>query len=237
MPSVAAVLPALDEAASLPSVLAALRSGGDGLRIVVADNGSTDGTGDVARAHGAEVVWAPRRGYGSAVLAGLHVLRSQPPDLVLVVDADLADPVHRWPELVAPIAEDRADLVLSDRTTLAEPGALTPVQRFGNALATRLIAGVTGHRYADMGPFRALRWASLQRLAMEDPTWGWNVEMQLKAVRAGLRVLELPMPYRRRERGASKVSGSLQGAARAGVRILWAVQHYARAPLPPSRRL
>jgi glycosyltransferase involved in cell wall biosynthesis len=231
---VAAVIPALDEAASLPGVLAALRSapGGDRLRIVVADNGSSDGTSEVARDLGAEVVWAPRRGYGTAVQAGLNVLRAAPPEVVLIVDADLADPVERWPELVAPIAGDRADLVLSDRTTLAEPGALTPVQQFGNALATRLIAAAVGHRYADLGPFRAARWSSLARLGMEDPTWGWNVEMQLKAVRAGLRVAELPLPYRRRERGVSKVSGSLRGAARAGVRIVWAVGHYARAPLP-----
>jgi glycosyltransferase involved in cell wall biosynthesis len=231
---VAAVLPALDEAASLPGVITALRSpfGGDALRIVVADNGSTDGTGDVARAAGAEVVVAPRRGYGTAVLAGLGLLRADPPDVVLIVDADLADPVERWPELVAPIRSGDCDLVLSDRTALAEPGALTAVQRFGNALATRLIARVTGHRYRDMGPFRAIRWSSLERLAMEDATWGWNVEMQLKAVRAGLRVRELSMPYRRRERGTSKVSGSIRGAARAGVRIVWAVQYYARAPLP-----
>jgi glycosyltransferase involved in cell wall biosynthesis len=231
---VAAVIPALNEAASLPAVVAALRSapGGEDLRIVVADNGSRDGTSEVARGLRLEVVWAPRRGYGTAVQAGLHLLAAAPPDVVLVVDADLADPVERWPELVAPIERGAADLVASDRTALAEPGALTAVQRFGNALATRLIAGVSGHRFADLGPFRAIRWSALRRLGMEDPTWGWNVEMQLKAVRAGLRVLEIPMPYRRRTRGRSKVSGSIRGAARAGVRIVWAVGRYARSPLP-----
>lgn len=228
---VAVVIPALNEEQSLPTVLAALRGGP---RVVVADNGSTDGTSEVARRAGVEVVSAPQRGYGSAVLAGIAHLAGAPPDVMIVADADDADPIHEWPRLVAPIARGEADLVLSDRTKLAEPGALTPVQRFGNGLATRLIAAVTGHRYADMGPFRAIRWSSLLRLGMEDRTWGWNVEMQLKALRAGLRVQELPMTYRKRTKGASKVSGSIRGASRAGVRILWAVQHYARSPLGPE---
>lgn len=228
---VAVVVPALNEEESLPAVLAALQGGP---RVVVVDNGSTDDTSGVARRAGVEVVRAPRRGYGSAVLAGMAHLADAPPDVLIVVDADAADPVHEWPRLVAPIASGAADLVLSDRTALAEPGALTPVQRFGNALATRLIAAVAGHRYADMGPFRAIRWTALQRLGMEDPTWGWNVEMQLKALRAGLRVRELPMAYRKRTAGTSKVSGSIRGAGRAGVRILWAVQHYARSPLGPG---
>lgn len=223
----AVIVPALNKEASLPEVLRALR--GDP-RVVVADNGSTDGTAAVARRAGAEVVWVPRRGYGSAVLAGIAHLRASPPEVLVIVDADAADPVDRWPLLVDPIALGVADLVSSDRTALAEPGALTFTQRFGNALATRLIAAATGHQYADMGPFRAIRWSALERLGMSDPTWGWNVEMQVKAVRAGLRVVEIELPYRRRERGRSKVSGSVRGSARAGARILWAVQHYARAP-------
>lgn len=228
--AVAVVIPALDEAESLPTVLRSLGSPG---RVVVADNGSTDGTPDVARAHGAEVVLEPRRGYGSAVLAGMRLLAADPPDVLVIADADDADPVFDWRRLVEPIERDEADLVMADRTQLAEPGALTPVQVFGNRLATRLIHRATGHRYADMGPFRAIRWRSLERLGMCDPTWGWNVEMQIKAVRAGLRVLEIPMSYRRRHKGRSKVSGSVRGAVRAGVRIVWAVRHYVRAPLPP----
>ena len=114
----------------------------------------------------------------------------------------------------------------SDRTRTAEPGALTSVQRFGNALATRMIGVVSGHWYRDMGPFRAIRWSCLLKLKMEDPTWGWNVEMQLKAIRHGLRIVELPLPYRRREKGASKISGNLRGALRAGIRIMYAVYRY-----------
>ncbi|MCB9685228.1 MAG: glycosyltransferase family 2 protein [Alphaproteobacteria bacterium] len=227
---IAVVIPALDEEESLPLVLGDLPPG---MRIVVVDNGSTDGTARVAREGGAEVVLAPRRGYGTAVQAGMNHLRADPPDVLVILDGDHADDPGLVPTLVEPIATGRADLVLTDRSRTAEPGALTPVQRFGNALATRLIARSTGHRYADMGPFRAIRWDALLRLGMVDPTWGWNVEMQIKAVRAHLRILELPVPYRARARGQSKVSGTLRGAARAGVRILWAVRYYAHAPLPP----
>lgn len=227
---IAVVIPALDEEESLPLVLADLPPE---LRVVVVDNGSTDGTARVARERGAEVVSAPRRGYGTAVQAGMNHLRADPPDVLVILDGDHADDPASIPLLVEPIASGRADLVLSDRSRTAEPGALTPVQRFGNALATRLIARSTGHRYADMGPLRAIRWDALLRLGMVDPTWGWNVEMQVKAIRARLRVLEVEVPYRVRARGRSKVSGSLRGAARAGVRILWAVRYYARAPLPP----
>jgi hypothetical protein len=117
-------------------------------------------------------------------------------------------------------------MVLSDRTVIAAPGALTTTQRFGNQFAVFLMGRVTGHTFRDMGPFRAIRWSALQRLHMCDPTWGWNVEMQIKAVHHGLRILEIPLPYRARIRGRSKISGTLLGVARAGSRILWAVHRY-----------
>lgn len=220
---VAVLIPALNEAESLPHVLAELPRD---LRVVVADNGSDDGTADVATAAGAEVVQAHPRGYGTAVLTAMSHVADDPPDIVVILDADHADDPQGIHRLVEPIQHNRADMVLSDRTALAEPGALTALQRFGNGLATFLIARVTGHRYADMGPFRAIRWTSLQSLNMRDPTWGWNVEMQMKALHHGLRVQEIPMPYRLRARGKSKISGSLRGAIRAGFRILWAVHHY-----------
>jgi hypothetical protein len=220
---VAVILPALDEALSLPFVLSDLPPVD---RVVVVDNGSTDDTAGVARRHGAEVVVEPRRGYGNAVLAGMALLRADPPDVVVILDADHADPAERLLDLVRPIADDRADLVQTDRTRTAEPGALTWTQRYGNALATFLIAIATGHRFRDMGPFRAIRWRSLEALGMEDPTYGWNVEMQMKAVNRGLRIHEIPLPYRARTKGASKISGSFRGAWRAGARILWAVFHY-----------
>jgi glycosyltransferase involved in cell wall biosynthesis len=223
---VAVIIPALDEAESLPAVLRDLPEVD---RLVVVDNGSLDATAEVARSGGAEVVWAPRRGYGTAVQAGMHHLRGDPPDVLVILDADHADPPELLEQLVQPIRADHADLVQTDRSRTAEPGSLTFPQRFGNWLATRLIAATTGHPYRDMGPFRAIRWSSLEALAMEDPTWGWNVEMQMKAVHHGLRILEIPLPYRCRARGRSKISGSLRGAARAGVRILYAVHRY-RSP-------
>jgi glycosyltransferase involved in cell wall biosynthesis len=195
-------------------------------RIVVVDNGSTDDTGRIAAQHGAEVVTEPRRGYGTAILAGIAHLHGEPPDIAVILDADGADPPKMLDRLVAPILDDRADFVLSDRTVLAEPGSLGRTQRYGNRFATRLMAMTTGHRYRDMGPFRAIRWTSLIALDMGDPTWGWNVEMQMKAVKHRLRIKEIPLPYRRRERGKSKISGSLSGAVRAGYRILQAVHRH-----------
>ncbi len=230
---VAVVLPALDEAESLPLVLDALPAFVD--RVVVADNDSTDGTGDVARARGAEVVLARPKGYGTAVQAGMAHLAADPPDVLVILDADLADVPEAMAALLYAIVEGRADLVQADRSRTAEPGALSLVQRFGNRLATGLIHLTTGHRYRDMGPFRAIRWTSLLALEMEDPSWGWNVEMQMKAVHHGLLIEEIGLPYRTRARGRSKISGSLQGATRAGVRILQAVARYARPPRGPHR--
>lgn len=219
---VAVVIPALDEAEALTHLLPRVRAD----RVVVADNGSTDATAVVAARLGAEVATEPRRGYGSAVLAGIRHLEDDHPDVLAVLDADLAHDPEDLPLLVDPIARDRADLVLADRSHTAEPGALTPAQRFGNAFAVHRIARASGHRYRDMGPFRAIRWRSLVSLGMCDPTWGWNVEMQLKAVHHGLRILEIPLPCHARAHGRSKISGTLMGSARAGIRILQAVRRY-----------
>ncbi len=220
---VAVVIPALDEEESLPLVLRDLPPV---WKVVVCDNGSRDRTADVARAAGAHVVHAPRRGYGSAVLAGIAHLRADPPDILVILDADHADHGELLDRLVDPLVDGVKDLVIADRSRTALPGALTLQQIAGNRLATSLMAMVSGHRYADMGPFRAIRWSSLESLGMEDPTWGWNVEMQLKAVRRGLRIAEIPLPYRPRAFGRSKISGSVRGTLRAGARILWAVRRY-----------
>lgn len=228
-PSIAVVIPALNEEDALPGVLAALPPSA---RAIVVDNGSTDRTAEVARAAGATVISEPRRGYGSAVQAGIRWLQEDPPAVLVILDADHADRPELLPHLVDPILEDRADFVLADRTLTAAPGALTRTQRAGNALATSLIRLVTGHRYRDMGPFRALRWSAVVAMDLRDPTYGWNVEMQIKAVRAGLRILEIPLPYGVRRAGRSKISGDLRGAARAGRRILWAVGYYASQPTP-----
>ena len=222
---VAVIIPALNEEASLPGVLSALP---EGLEVLVVDNGSTDDTAGVARRAGARLIREARRGYGSAVRAGMRALEANPPEVVVIVDADHADRPELLGHLVNPILSDRADFVLSERTWTAERGALTPQQRLGNQLAITLIARSTGFQYQDMAPFRAIRWSSLQALDMRDPTWGWNVEMQMKAVQHGLRIIEVPLPYRPRAHGRSKISGSIRGTLRAGTRILQAVYTYHR---------
>lgn len=221
---VAVIMPVLNEALALPSVLAELPPG---LRVVVCDNGSTDESPALARAAGAEVVSWPARGYGGAVAAGLRHLAASPPEVVVVWDGDHSVDPADLPALLAPLERGEADLVLGDRTARAAPGSMPPQQRWGNALATFLIARQTGHRFADMGPFRAGRYDALVGLALVDATWGWNVEMQLKALRAGLRVVEVPVANRERI-GRSKISGTVRGSLRAGGRICWACWHYGR---------
>jgi glycosyltransferase involved in cell wall biosynthesis len=230
------VIPALDEERSLPLVLADLPRP-PVRRVVVADNGSADGTARVALAGGAEVVAAPRRGYGSACLAALAHLRARsdagpetvPPDVVVFVDADYSDHPEELPRLVGPIVAGEADLVIGSRILgRREPGALLPQARAGNLVACALIRLLYGHRYTDLGPFRAVRWEALERLGMADPDFGWTAEMQVKALRHGLRVCEVPVSYRRRV-GASKITGTVAGTLRAGYKILWTVLRHAAA--------
>lgn len=218
----AILIPVLDEEQALPAVLSALPPD---VRVVVCDNGSTDRSAEVARAHGAEVVHQPLRGYGGAVQAGLRHLAADPPDAVVILDGDHSAYAEDLPILLGPLREGRADLVLGERLTIGDPDALTLPQRVGNRLAASLIAARTGHRYRDFGPFRAARWGAILDMGLVDPTWGWNVEMQLKALRSGVRVLEVPVRNRPRI-GTSKISGTLQGVARAGYRILWACWRY-----------
>jgi len=228
VPSVAVIIPALDEEEPLGAVLAALpRAGGPdgpGFRVrevVVADNGSRDRSAAVARAAGATVVTEPRRGYGSACLAGLAHLRRDPPDIVAFLDADHSDDPGQLAEILAPILADGAELVIGSRTLgVREPGSLTLVQRFGNRLAATLLRLLFGQRATDLGPFRAIRWRTLESLGMRDRDFGWTVEMQARAARAGLRVVEVPVRYRRRI-GRSKISGTVRGMMGAGWKILF----------------
>ena len=228
------VIPALDEERSLPLVLGDLAGiremppGSELRRVVVADNGSTDATAQVAREAGAMVVEAPRPGYGSACLAGLARLRSEdPPEIVAFLDADYSDHPEELPRLVEPILGGRADLVIGSRILGdREPGALLPQARAGNLVACTLIRVLYGHRYTDLGPFRAVRWEALERLGMRDPDFGWTAEMQVKALRQGLAVTEVPVSYRRRV-GVSKITGTVRGTVLAGWKILWTVFRYA----------
>lgn len=227
-PTVDVVIPALDEEASLPRVLADLPRP-PVRRVVVADNNSEDGTARVAREGGAVVVPAPRPGYGSACLAALDYLRRHdPPEVVAFIDADYSDHPEELPRLIAPLAAGAADLVIGSRVLgRREPGALLPQARAGNLVACLLIRLLYGHRYTDLGPFRAARWGALESLGMQDPDFGWTAEMQVKALRRGLAVTEVPVSYRRRV-GVSKITGTLSGTLRAGYKILLTVFRHSR---------
>lgn len=227
MLEVAVLIPALDEEASLPAVLAGIPRAGDGWRVrevVVADNGSRDHTAEVARAGGATVVVERHRGYGAACLAGLAHLRARAPDAVLFLDADgSADPAEMG-SLLAPLAQGSADLVIGSRVLGEnEPGSLTVVQAFGNRLATSLMRVCFGGRFTDLGPFRAVRWETLERIGMRDRDYGWTVEMQARALRVGARCTEVPVRSLRRRGGRSKVAGTLRGAFGAGWKILFTI--------------
>jgi len=225
---VAIVIPALNEEDALPHVLAAIPASLDA-QVIVVDNGSTDGTPDVARAHGATVIHQPERGYGAACLAGIDHLAPDPPDVLVILDADFADDPGLLPRFfVQPILDDAVDFVLSTRNRGgAEPGSMTPVQIWGNRMQVALLRARFGLRLTDMGPMRAIRMRALRDLDMQDRTWGWNVEMACKAARAGLRIREVPVPYRNRI-GVSKISGTLSGVVRAGGKILYAFAKYGR---------
>lgn len=214
--TIAVIIPALNEERAIGHVIAAIPDWVDD--IIVADNGSTDRTADVARAHGARVVWEPRRGYGSACLAAMANL--QAPDVVVFLDGDFSDYPEDMGLLVDPIVSGEADLVIGSRVRgWRQAGALTPQARFGNWLACALIRWFWNVRYTDLGPFRAVRYTTLKQLDMRDRDYGWTVEMQMKAAQSGVRVREVPVRYRRRI-GKSKVSGTVRGVLGAGWKIL-----------------
>ena len=223
-PAIAVVTPALDEEQALGKVLRDIPEGAS--QVVVVDNGSRDRTAEVARGLGAEVVAEPRRGYGQACLTGIAQLDR--PDIVVFLDGDYSDYPEEMSALVAPLLTGEADVVIGSRTLgQREKGALLPQARFGNWLSTLLIRLLFGVSFTDLGPFRALRFDALQRLAMQDRDFGWTVEMQVKAARLGLRAVEVPVRYRRRV-GTSKITGTLSGTLRAGHKILWTIFRYAR---------
>jgi glycosyltransferase involved in cell wall biosynthesis len=220
------VIPAYNEAESLPRVLAAIPSALVS-EIVVVDNGSTDNTPAVAVAGGARVVREERRGYGYACAAGVAALG--PVDVVVQLDADYSDDPAELPLLLAPLEANRADLVIGSRELgTCEPGALAPHQRFGNWLTAQIMRQLYGVHVTDLGPFRAIRRPVLDRLRLAERTYGWSVEMMVKAARAGYRIAEVPVRYRRRYAGQSKVSGTLTGSVKAGAVIIGTSLRYRR---------
>jgi glycosyltransferase involved in cell wall biosynthesis len=229
VPSLAVLIPALNEEQAIAQVLAAIPAG-LAQEVVVVDNGSMDRTAEVAHSLGARVVSEPRRGYGQACLSGLAALK--PVDIVIFLDGDYSDYPEEIPALLDPILRGEADLVIGSRVLgQREAGALLPQQRLGNALATWLIRLLFGVRYTDLGPFRAIRAEALKRLEMQDRNYGWTVEMQVKAARAGLRLAEVPVRYRRRL-GVSKISGTLKGTIKAGYKIIATILRYRRGSGP-----
>ncbi|TVR03020.1 MAG: glycosyltransferase family 2 protein [Deltaproteobacteria bacterium] len=214
------IIPCLNEEAAIGGVVRGIED--ERIRqVVVVDNGSTDASAARAGEAGAVVLFEGRRGYGQACLTGLDHLASDPPDAVLFVDGDQADDPSDIPVLLDRLGSpDHVDLVVGSRATgPRERGALLPQARFGNWLATKLMRRFFGAPFTDLGPLRVIRWDALQRLAMQDRNYGWTVEMQVRAVRRGLRCAEVPVHYRRRV-GRSKVSGTLRGSVRAGTVIL-----------------
>ncbi len=210
------IIPAVNEETSIGSVLSDIPNWVD--EVIVADNGSSDNTMQVAAEHGARVVEEPRPGYGSACLRGIAALN--PCDVVVFLDGDYSDFPEQMDRLVDPIVANETDMVIGSRVLgQHEPGALTPQQRFGNQLACLLLRLFWGVRYTDLGPFRAIRHSSLMTLGMCDPDFGWTVEMQIKATLQGLRAIETPTDYRKRI-GTSKISGTVRGVVLAGHKIL-----------------
>jgi glycosyltransferase involved in cell wall biosynthesis len=218
MSQISVIIPALNEAASIGRVVAEIPWGRVAECIVV-DNGSNDGTSTVAAEAGARVINSPR-GYGAACKAGSNAALA-PSDILVFMDGDGSDVIAGLDGLVGPIERDEADFVIGSRTRgTREPGSLLPSQVFAGWMVGKLLWMTQGVRYTDMGPFRAIRRTSLEALQMSEMTYGWNLEMQIKACRHGLRIREVPVDYRCRFAGTSKVSGNFTASVRAGMRIL-----------------
>ena len=226
-PIIDVIIPAYNEAGAIGLVLDEIPK--DLVRrIVVANNNSTDETAEVAESHGATVVFEPKAGYGNACLKAIGFIAQQEvkPDMVVFLDGDHSDYPEQLSEIVAPILDEKADLVIGSRALgKSESGSLTPQQVFGNWLATRLLKLFYGVAFTDLGPFRAIRYESLLALEMNDPTYGWTVEMQIKAAKQKLRSVEVPVDYRVRI-GQSKVSGTVKGTIGAGYKIILTLLKY-----------
>ncbi|MEM7102441.1 MAG: glycosyltransferase family 2 protein [Bacteroidota bacterium] len=225
-PNIDVIIPAFNEENAVDKVVADLPK--DLVReIIVCNNGSTDKTAEVATESGATVLDEPQKGYGHACLKGIDYLKQKSeedrPDIVLFIDADYSDYPEEAHEIVKPIIEQGADLVIGSRALGdLERGSMTPQQVFGNWLATNLIKLFYNYQFTDLGPFRAIRYDKLMEIDMQDKTYGWTVEMQVKAAKMKMKCCEVPVTYRKRI-GKSKVSGTVKGTILAGHKILWTI--------------
>ena len=225
-PIIDVIIPAYNEEQSIGLVLADIPK--DWVReVIVCNNASTDRTKEVAQAGGATVLDQPQKGYGSACLKGIEYIQAkaetEQPDVVVFLDGDYSDHPEELPKLVQPIMENDVDLVIGSRAMGdMESGAMMPQQVFGNWLATNLIRLFYRYNFTDLGPFRAIKWKQLMAINMQDPDFGWTVEMQVKAAKFKLKCTEIPVTYRRRV-GVSKVSGTIRGTILAGHKILWTI--------------
>jgi len=214
------IIPAFNEADSIGLVIQDIPSVVD--EVIVVSNNSTDQTEVNARKAGATVLTETRKGYGYACLKGMDYIAAQPekPDVVVFLDGDYSDYPEQLSAIIQPILQENIDFVIGARVDrLREEGSMTFPQIFGNWLATRLMRLFFGAKFTDLGPFRAIKYEKLLALNMEDKTYGWTVEMQLKAIKQKLSYVEVPVNYRNRI-GVSKVSGTVKGAVMAGVKIL-----------------
>jgi glycosyltransferase involved in cell wall biosynthesis len=240
LPTIGVVIPALNEEATIAEQVAEVLAVADRndlpariAHVLVVDNGSDDRTSERAAAAGATVVSEPRRGYGRACSAGVFAVGDV--DLIVQMDGDRSDRFDELPRLLAPLLAGEADLVIGSRTLGSyEPGSLLPQQLFGNWVAARLLCLLYGVRVTDIGPFRVIRRQDLLALGMREMTYGWSVEMIARAARRGLRIKEVPVTYRKRAGGESKVSGNLQASLRAGARITATILRCRRSGFTPA---
>ncbi|MBC7743802.1 MAG: glycosyltransferase family 2 protein [Flavobacterium sp.] len=224
LPLVYVLIPAFNEAASIANVI---RDIPQNLvkEIIVIDNGSTDQTAQVVLNAGATLLSEPKKGYGRACLKGIEYLKGKVSnwDVIVFLDGDYSDFPQEMPLLIQPILTGNAELVIGSRVSRnRQPGSMLPQQVFGNWLATRLIKAFFNVRFSDLGPFRAIKWEALEKINMQDKTYGWTVEMQVKAAKLNFICSEVPVSYRKRI-GISKVSGTVKGTILAGYKILFTI--------------
>lgn len=224
-PIITVIIPAFNEEKSIGKVVSDIPR--DLIEhVIVVNNNSNDNTVEVAKSAGAIVLDEPRRGYGWACLKGIEKSRELKTDIVVFMDGDYSDYPEEIVKVIAPILEDNHDMVIGSRVLgKREKGSLTPQQVFGNRLATKLIRLFYGARFTDLGPFRAIKSDALEQLKMADKTYGWTIEMQIKASKEKMKFCEVPVNYRKRI-GISKVSGTIKGTVLAGIKIIFAIFKY-----------